>query len=398
MGTINGAAIAVAVPYGTTVTGLTPTVSHTGSSYTPTGAQDFTGPVTYTVTAADGSTQDYTVTVNAYFTSAAEMSAWLAAQPANTAATPYPAALSLNLGTDLAAGSDPLGALYAALQGKYVALDLSACTGNVAVTSQTVADARPNRDKLTSVVFPASLTAIGGYAFRDCTGLTSVVFPASLTSIGEYAFGYCTALTSVNLSACTSLTSIGDYTFRDCTGLTSVAFPASLTSIGDFAFFYCTVLTSADLSACTSLTSIGEYAFGYCTLTSVVFPVSLTSIGRYAFHSCTALTSVNLSAYPSLTSIGDFTFKDCTGLTSVVFPASLTSIGSYAFDGCTVLTEVRLGATPPATLGDDIFRDTGSSRTITIQFPTANPNPGWVSSNSSHWGTYSTATIAQGTY
>ncbi|GHV96226.1 hypothetical protein AGMMS50293_25460 [Spirochaetia bacterium] len=62
-GTIDGTDISVSVPYGTDVTSLTPTVTHTGASYSPTGAQNFTNPVTYTVTAADGSTKEYTVTV-----------------------------------------------------------------------------------------------------------------------------------------------------------------------------------------------------------------------------------------------------------------------------------------------------------------------------------------------
>jgi hypothetical protein len=62
-GIITGTAIAVTVPYGTVVTSLTPTIIHTGASISPTGAQNFTSPVTYTVTAADGTTQDYTVTV-----------------------------------------------------------------------------------------------------------------------------------------------------------------------------------------------------------------------------------------------------------------------------------------------------------------------------------------------
>jgi hypothetical protein len=51
------------VPFGTDLTNLAPTVTHTGASYSPAGAQDFTGPVTYTVTAADGTTNAYTVTV-----------------------------------------------------------------------------------------------------------------------------------------------------------------------------------------------------------------------------------------------------------------------------------------------------------------------------------------------
>ncbi len=58
--------IAITVPFGTEVTALTPTITYTGTSVAPASgtAQDFTEPVTYTVTAQDGSTQSYTVTVN----------------------------------------------------------------------------------------------------------------------------------------------------------------------------------------------------------------------------------------------------------------------------------------------------------------------------------------------
>ncbi|HNX76020.1 MAG TPA: hypothetical protein PLM07_05825, partial [Candidatus Rifleibacterium sp.] len=56
---------ALTVPFGTSVTALTPTITHTGASIAPASevAQNFTSPVTYTVTAADNSTQAYTVTV-----------------------------------------------------------------------------------------------------------------------------------------------------------------------------------------------------------------------------------------------------------------------------------------------------------------------------------------------
>lgn len=57
--------VSVTVPNGTDVSSLTPTIVINGSSISPsTGvAQDFTNPVTYTVTADDASTQDYEVTV-----------------------------------------------------------------------------------------------------------------------------------------------------------------------------------------------------------------------------------------------------------------------------------------------------------------------------------------------
>jgi hypothetical protein len=59
--------ITVNVPYGTNVTAMTATVSHTGASISPDPAvaADYSGGKTYTVTAVDGSTQAYTVTVNA---------------------------------------------------------------------------------------------------------------------------------------------------------------------------------------------------------------------------------------------------------------------------------------------------------------------------------------------
>lgn len=68
-GTVDNTAhtVALTVPFGTTVTSLTPTiVLATGATISPnTGvATDFTNPVTYTVTAQDGTTQQtYTVTV-----------------------------------------------------------------------------------------------------------------------------------------------------------------------------------------------------------------------------------------------------------------------------------------------------------------------------------------------
>jgi len=57
--------IAITVPSGTNVKALIPAITHTGASINPASgvAQDFTNPVTYTVTAEDASMQDYTITV-----------------------------------------------------------------------------------------------------------------------------------------------------------------------------------------------------------------------------------------------------------------------------------------------------------------------------------------------
>ncbi len=56
--------VSLTVPAGVNINALTPTLSlEPGATYTPTGAQNFIRPVTYTITGADGSTRAYKVTV-----------------------------------------------------------------------------------------------------------------------------------------------------------------------------------------------------------------------------------------------------------------------------------------------------------------------------------------------
>ena len=261
-----------------------------------------------------------------------------------------------------------------------------------------------------------SVTSIGSYAFRDCSGLTSIIIPNSVTSIGGYAFSYCSGLTSVTIP--NSVTSIGNSAFYDCSDLTSVIIPNSVTSIGNSAFFYCSDLTSVIIP--NSVTSIGDYAFSNCYgLTSVtignsvtsigehaflwcfglisisvengntvydsrnncnaiietesntlisgcrntIIPNSVTSIGTAAFEGCSGLTSVTIPN--SVTSIGDCAFYDCSGLTSVTIPNSVTSIGDLAFSYCSNLTSVTsLNPTPPT-----IYSETFSRYTAVLNVP-----------------------------
>ena len=123
---------------------------------------------------------------------------------------------------------------------------------------------------LTSVYFPASLTAIGVAAFEGCRDLTEVKLPANLTEIDSSAFKDCRKLKNIDLSGCTHLTAIGMGAFRDCKSLMSISLPASLTYIDNEAFWGCTDLTEVKLPA--NLTKIGCGAFIYCiNLTSAVF-------------------------------------------------------------------------------------------------------------------------------
>ena len=62
---ISGTSVTSVLPLGTSVTSLAPVITHNGAAVTPESgvAQNFTNPVTYTVTATDGTTEQYTVSV-----------------------------------------------------------------------------------------------------------------------------------------------------------------------------------------------------------------------------------------------------------------------------------------------------------------------------------------------
>ncbi len=169
---------------------------------------------------------------------------------------------------------------------------------------------------LTSVTIPSSVTSIGEYAFSGCTGLTSV-YISDLEAWCKISFGFASNPLSYahhlylngeevkDLIIPNTVTSIGKYAFRGCTGLTSVTIPSSVTSIWYNAFSGCTSLTSVTIPS--SVTYIDGSAFAGCTgLTSVTIPSSVTSIGGSAFQNCSELTYVYCyaetapSTYPNL--------------------------------------------------------------------------------------------------
>ena len=120
---------------------------------------------------------------------------------------------------------------------------------------------------LTSITIPNSVTEIDGSAFSGCTGLTSIVVESGNTKFDsrEGCNAIIETATNTLIAGCKntvipgSVTNIGTWAFKGCTGLTSITIPNSVTTIGQWAFEDCTGLTSITIP--NSLTTIREDAF-----------------------------------------------------------------------------------------------------------------------------------------
>ena len=253
----------------------------------------------------------------------------------------------------------------------------------------TIGSSAFSGSSLTSVTIPSSVTAIGNYAFYDCSKLTDITIPSSVTTIGDYAFKDCKSLTSVTIPS--SVTTIGRSAFSG-SGLTSVTIPSAVTAIGNNAFKslenitvdsrnpsyasiegilfdkniktiiqYPTGKKAGAYTIPSSVTTIGDDAFSGSRLTSVTIPSSVTTIGEAAFEYCKSLTSVTIPS--SVTTIGDSTFSR-SGLTSVTIPSSVTTIGDSMFSGSS-LTSVTIPFSV-TTIGSYAFKDCKSLENITV--------------------------------
>jgi hypothetical protein len=224
--------VTVTVPRGTDLTSLAPniTVSDDTAIEPKSGVPQsfFNGiaytPVTYKVTPAGGSSENWTVTVKwEPLASAAAVKTYLSgAKGGDAAAAPIPLPLTINLADP---GGNGWTDVLTAIQGanKYVILDLSACTMSGAefdpgadnagcIVSLILPDAAAGIKAGTAespafqyftdlrTVSGKNIARIGSYAFADCFDLATVSLPAARI-IGSSAFSRCYALATVSLPA-----------------------------------------------------------------------------------------------------------------------------------------------------------------------------------------------------
>ena len=216
-----------------------------------------------------------------------------------------------------------------------------------------------NCKNLTAVTIGSGVRKMGEYIFAECKTLTTanltdgvqeiamgmfsscpiaeITIPASVTAIGDYAF-YATKLKTVTLPA--NVTKIGNHAF-DWSLLETITIPNGVTGIGDGAFTRCFYLTQITIP--NSVTVIGERAFENCPkLASVTLGSGVKEIGEYCFSECGQLTDIHLPA--GITTITPGMFYKCYALVDVNIPDNVTTIDFEAFSYCRLTNGITIGS------------------------------------------------------
>ena len=198
-------------------------------------------------------------------------------------------------------------------------------------------------NRFTAIDIPASITFLGDGAFKGCTKLTTVsiksnaVMSKTYSSTSNLSTIFGSQVQSFTLSD--AVTAIGDYAFYNCTSLPTITIPSNVTKIGGSAFYGCTGLKSMIIPE--NITSIESNTFHGCTaLSSINLPNTITSINDSAFFNCSSLQWESLPS--AVATLGKGAFSGCGSLASIAMPASLTSVGENAFNDCSGIAEVKI--------------------------------------------------------
>lgn len=178
---------------------------------------------------------------------------------------------------------------------------------------------------LKKIIFPASMTSVGSYAFNSSSQsqLETVDFSncSNLETIKGYAFEFCNKITEIDLSGHANLKTIEEYGFGQ-TGAKTINLEgcSALESIGDRAFYQSYECTALNLKGCTALKTIGNRAFLHLSKNS-----SKTAGYNLVldFSTCTSLETIQESGCQSAKAV------------AFIFPASLKQLQEKAFNLCT---------------------------------------------------------------
>ena len=379
-GTVDESAktISVVLANGTDLTKLVATFSTTGATVKVAGAtetsgitvNDFTGPLTYTVTAADGSTTTYTVTVTAASTSAKDITSYTLAgvngtinETANTIAVTLPSGASLTglvatfktTGASVTVGSAvqtsgatandfPVPVIYtvtaadgstsiytvtvalAANAAKDItAYSLAGVTGAINVAANRIAVTLPSGTDVTALVatFTATGTGVKVSTAIQKSGITANNFTAPVEYIVTAADGTTVTYTVTVTLAANSAKDITAYSLAGVTGTidqTAKAISVTLPSGTTVTALVATFATTGASVKVGTVTQINRATANNFT-TPVAYTVTAAN-GTTAIYTVTVTVPVAKGPAPVLLgAAGNYVILAKTGVSTV--PASV---------------------------------------------------------------------------
>ena len=250
------------------------------------------------------------------------------------------------------------------------------------------------RDYITQVVVEEGVTAIGAYAFNECTAVVTVTIPSTMTMIGDYAFYQCTGTTDVyfheNLQAANLTWTCTQGSFKTDGSTLCHVHPlqldayvtkfhqANVTFVGDqgYPFSWPSGATIATLTVDGTLTITpipspsGGWYYGQMSgynstdpgpwndfralITRVVFADGTYNVGSSAFENYTNLTSLDLGT--TVQKIYTSSFEG-TSLASVTIPNRVEEIWNDAFGNCSSLRTIHIES-EAISIDENAFRNT----------------------------------------
>ena len=191
-------------------------------------------------------------------------------------------------------------------------------------------------------MIPDTVESIGECAFQSCAILASVTLPdnATFTTIPDNLFDECESLSTVNFPA--HVTAIGDHAFRG-TGFTGIVIPDTIESIGEGAFSGCQRLSAFNVNPANT---------HFSSENGVLYNTDKTTLLAYP-----AAKSGAFDVPDGVKTIAEQAFGSCKNMTEVSIPQSVTRIDKEAFISCEGLAKVSIKSND-AVFGDDVFSGT----------------------------------------
>ena len=313
--------IAVTVPYGTNITALVATFTSTGVSVTvganvqtsAATANNFTGPVSYIVTAADTSTATYIVTVTVAANTAKAITAFSFAGYTGAAGTIDESAKTI-------AVTVPYGTDLTALVATFTSTGLSVRVGTTVQTSAATAN---NFSGPVSYIVTAADTSTATYivtvtmAANTAKAMTAFSFAGFSNSSGTIDEAAKTV--AVTVPPGTVLTAlVATFTSTGASVNVGTTVQTSAATANDFTSPVSYIVTAADASTATYIVTV--------TLGAGPAPVLLGAAGSYAIFADTGIDNATAPAAIS----GNMGVGPGVTSTAITGPWSLSLVSSYS--------------------------------------------------------------------